>query len=76
MSVEEMKSRDLRREVSKQINWIDFYLECLENRNNISIYTLFGRNRPIETMDGYDETVNRGPFRLYHSRRIFDGVSR
>ena len=22
----------------------------------------FDRNRPIETIDGYDETVHRGPF--------------
>ena len=29
-----------------------------------SIYTKFGRNRPIETIDGYDGTVHRGPFRL------------
>ena len=33
-------------------------------------YKLFGRNCTIETIDGYDETVHRGPFRLSHSRRI------
>ena len=57
-----MESRDSRREVSKQINWIDFYLKCLTNQKNISFYRVFGCNRPIETIDGYDETVHRGPF--------------
>ena len=28
------------------------------------------RNRPIETIDGYDETVHRGPFQKSHSRLI------
>ena len=41
----------------------------------MSFYTVFGRNRPIETIDGYDETVHRGPFPLSCSRRILmDGV--
>ena len=38
-------------------------------KNNF-IYTKFGRNRPIVSIDGYDETVNRGPFRLSRGRRI------
>ena len=37
-------------------------------------YRVFGRNRPIETIDDYDQTVHRGPFQLYCSRRIFDGA--
>ena len=40
------------------------------------IYTTFGRNRPIETIDGYDETVHRGPFRICRISRIADGRSR
>ena len=56
--------------MSKQINWIDFYLECLENWKNISIYTIFGRSRPMVLIDGYDETVHRGPFQLYCSSQI------
>ena len=56
--------------MSKYINWIDFYLECIRNRKNISFYRVFGRNRPIEAIDGNDETVHRGPFQLYRSRRI------
>ena len=51
-----------RREVSKQINLIDF--------KNISFYKVFGRNRPIQTIDGYDGTVHGGPFWLSSSRRI------
>ena len=45
-------------------------LECFRNRKNISIYTSFGRNRLIEMINGYNETVHHGPFRLYHSRLI------
>ena len=37
---------------------------------NNSIYTKFGRNRPIVLIDGYDETVHDGPFRLSRGRRI------
>ena len=31
---------------------------------NILFYRAFGRNRPIISIDGYDGTVHRGPFRL------------
>ena len=41
----------------------------------MSFYRVFGRNRPIETIDGYDEMVHRGPFQIYRNRRIFDGGS-
>ena len=33
-------------------------------------YRVFGRKRPIETIDGYDETVHREPFQTYRSRLI------
>ena len=36
----------------------------------MSFYKIFGRNRPIETIDGYDETVHRGSFQLSCSRQI------
>ena len=42
----------------------------IHNSIDTSIYTKFGRNRPIVSIDGYDETVHRGLFRLSHSRRI------
>ena len=51
-----------------QLDW--FALECLRNRKKISIYTHFGRNSPIVWINGYDETVHRGPFQLYRSRPI------
>ena len=54
-----MRSRETRGEVSRQINKINFQLEWFEHRKNPSFYTDFGRNRPI---DGYNETVHRGPF--------------
>ena len=65
-----MESRDSRREVSKQINLLDFKLECLQIGRTCLIYSLFGRNRPIETINGYDGTVHRGPFQLSRSRLI------
>ena len=37
---------------------------------NISLYRAFDRNRPIKTINGYDETVHRGPFRLSRDRQI------
>ena len=65
-----MGSRDSRGEVSKQINCFDFQLECFTNQKNMSFYRAFGRNRPIETIDGYDGTVHRGPFQKYCGRWI------
>ena len=57
--------------MSKQINWIDFKLECLQIRRTCLIYKLFGRNRPIETIDSYDGTVHRGPFQKFLGRWIW-----
>ena len=37
---------------------------------NKSFYRAFDRNRPIETIDGYDGTVHRGPFCLSRGRPI------
>ena len=54
--------REMRGEVSRQINCFDFQLEWFTIRKNPLFYRAFGRNRPIETIDGYDETVHRGPF--------------
>ena len=62
-----MELRDLRREVSKQINLLDFSLECLQIGRTCLIYRLFGRNRPIEMIDDYNEMVHRGPFQLSRS---------
>ena len=42
----------------------------LRTSEEYSIYTKFGCNRPIETIDGYDGTVHRGPFRLSRGRPI------
>ena len=36
----------------------------------MSFYRVIGHNHPIETIDGYDEKVHRGPFWLSCSRRI------
>ena len=70
-----MGSRETRGEVSRQINCFDFQLEWFTIRKNTSFYRNFGRNRPIETIDGYDETVHRGPFQKYRGRWIsIDGL--
>ena len=37
---------------------------------NVSFYRANFRNRPIVSIDGYDETVHRGPFWLSRDRRI------
>ena len=37
---------------------------------NKSLYRASFRNRPIVSIDGYDGTVNRGPFQKYRSRPI------
>ena len=37
---------------------------------NMAFYRANFRNCPIVSIDGYDETVHRGPFRLSRDRRI------
>ena len=65
-----MKSRETRGSVSRQVNLIEIQLKCFRIVKNILFYSVFGHNRSIETIDGYDETVHRGPFRLSRDRRI------
>ena len=52
----------------------EILFECLQRTKNTSFYSVFGRNRPIVSIDGYDETVHRGPFQLSRDRRICDGA--
>ena len=69
-----LESRDSRREVSKQS------IGLISNSNarirkTCLIYRLFGRNRPIETINGYDGMVHRGPFQKYCGHWILmDGL--
>ena len=60
----------MRGEVSRQINCFDFKLECFTIRKNPLFYRAFGRNCPIEMIDGYDETVHRGLFQTCRGRPI------
>ena len=53
-----------------------FALECFRNRKNISIYTSFGRNRPIALINGYNGLVHHEPFQTCRSRLIRDEVLR
>ena len=48
----------------------EILLECLQRMQNTSFYSVFGRSRPIVSMDSYNETVHREPFQLSHDRRI------
>ena len=57
-----MRSRETRGKVSRQLNWIEFQLRCLQSSKNISLYRIFDRNCPIEMIDGFDETVHDGLF--------------
>ena len=63
-----MESRETRGMVSRQFNLIEIQLECLQMSKNKPFYINFGRNRPIASIDGYDEMVHRGPFQLSPSR--------
>ena len=65
-----MKSREMRGMVSRQLNLIEIQLKCLQMSKNKSFYSNFGRNCSIVSINGYDETVHRGPFQLSRDRRI------
>ena len=69
-----MESRETRGMMSRQFNLIEIQLECLQMSKNKSFYSNFGRNRPIVSINGYDETVHRGPFQLVRDRWIEDGA--
>ena len=54
---------------------LDSSIRLNSNSNSLNIgrtqfYRVFGRNRPIETIDGYDGTVHRGPFQTCRGRPI------
>ena len=51
-----MESRETRERVSRQLNWIEISTRMLRIVKNILFYRVFGRNRPIVSIDGYDET--------------------
>ena len=57
------------REVSRQSIRLNL-TRMLTNVKNESFYRANFRNRPIVWIDGYDETVHHGPFRLSRDRRI------
>ena len=57
------------REVSRQSIRL-ILTRMLKNVKNTSFYRRKFCNRPIKTIDGYDETVYRGPFQLSRDRRI------
>ena len=71
MESRETRERERERErVSRQLSWIEISTRMLTILKNRSFYRLFGCNRPIETIDGYDETSTMDRFGKYHDRRI------
>ena len=50
-----MESRETRGSMSRQVNLIEIQLECFRTMKYILFYSVFRRNRPIETIDGYDK---------------------
>ena len=62
--------------MSKQINLIDLLSNALQIGRTSQFIGYFGRNRPIELMNGSDETVHREPLRLSRDHSISDGVLR
>ena len=65
-----LRSRETRKRGVLTVHWIESQTRMLKNVKNTSIYRAFDRNRPIKMIDGYDETVHRGPFQLSRDRRI------
>ena len=66
----------MRRMVSRQFNWIEIQLGCLELSKYISFYSAFWHNSPIETIDGYNERSTMDRFRISRDHPIVDGGSR
>ena len=65
-----MESRETRERCLDSSIGLKSQLGCLQMMKNILFYRAFGRNRPIVSIDGYDGTVHRGPFRLSRGRPI------
>ena len=65
-----MESREMRGSVSRQVNLIEIQLEYIHRRRTSLFKGNLGGNRPIVSIDGYDETVHNGPFQLIPSRPI------
>ena len=58
----------MRERVSRKLNWIKISTRMLRMTKNIEFYRVFDRNRPIETIDGYDKRSRCDPPPLHQSR--------
>ena len=65
---EELERNERERCLDSQL--LESQTRMLKNVKNMPFYRAKIRNRPIKTIDGYDETVHRGPFQLSRDRRI------
>ena len=71
-----MESRETSGMVYRQFNLLEISTRMLTNVKNTSFYRGFDRNRPIETIDGYDKRSMMDRFPKCRDRRIENGWSR
>ena len=57
--------RNEKERVSRQLNWIEISTRMLRIMKNALFHRLFGRNRPIETTGGNNETSTMDRFGKY-----------
>ena len=62
--------------MSRQLNLLEISTRMLRTTKNIEFYRVFDRNRPIETINGYDKRSTMDRFQKCRVRRIADGWSR
>ena len=58
--------------MSRQLNFLEISTRMLRTMKNIEFYRVFDRNRPIETIDGYDKRSTMDRFQKCRVRPIFD----
>ena len=60
--------------MSRQVNLIEIQLECFITMKYILFYSVFGHNRLIETIDGYDKRSTMDRFLISPDCPIVDGT--
>ena len=68
-----MGLRETRERVSRQFKFLKSQLGCFRTTKYILFYSVFRRNRPIETIDGYNKRSTMERFRISPDRPIVDG---
>ena len=75
MSLEAIGIKRFKRFDVQTVQFDSIALECFTNMKNISIYRIFGCNRPMKRINGSDETYDRkssqlSPTSLDHDRTL------